>query len=274
MARSAEFAHLWTPSFPGLELYQAHLYRHTFDKHFHDAYTIGFNEDGIGQSLFRGTLVNSPPGSFNLINPGEVHTGQATDQRGWRFRNIYVGLPLMRSLITHLELPTQLLPIFHGPNVQNPALRPLFQQLFAALEQPTPLLTQQSLLLTLISQLLRHHGETPPPAPAESDAVDLVQAYLATHYSENVSIETLSQISSLSPYHLIRSFHRRVGLPPHRYQRQVRLLKAKQALGRSNLTLAAIAADTGFFDQSHFTRSFKRVFGLTPGQYRNSVQYR
>ncbi|MEO1520952.1 MAG: AraC family transcriptional regulator [Cyanobacteria bacterium J06633_2] len=275
MGHSAEFAHLWTPKFSGLELYRAQLRRHAFDKHFHDAYTIGLNERGLGQSLFQGTLMNTPPGSFNLLNPGEVHTGQAADERGWTFRNIYISAPLMRSLLTQLGHPTHRLPAFRGPNVQNPALRPLFRQVFQTLEQPTPLLTQQSLLMELISQLLRHHGEMNirMSAKSESQAVRLVQTYLEEHYTENVSIDTLSQLGNLSPYYLIRSFHQQIGLPPHLYQRQVRLLKAKQSLNTCQ-SLAAIATDAGFFDQSHFTRSFKRVFGLTPGQYRqrNSVQ--
>ena len=134
---------------------------------------------------------------------------------------------------------------------------------------------QQSLLLELISQLLLHHAHTRIPAPAIRNAqtVNHLRDYLEEHYRENVSIETLSQLSSLSPYYLIRCFRQQFGLPPHLYQRQVRLLKAKHALHTSQ-SLAAIANDTGFFDQSHFTRSFKRVFGVTPGAYRqdNSIQ--
>jgi hypothetical protein len=77
MPETIEFAHLWKPNFPGIELFQAQLWRHSFDKHFHNDYTLGLNERGWGQSFYRGSLVDSPPGSFNLINPGEVHTGQA-----------------------------------------------------------------------------------------------------------------------------------------------------------------------------------------------------
>ncbi|MEM8546372.1 MAG: AraC family transcriptional regulator [Cyanobacteria bacterium P01_H01_bin.119] len=277
MSRSTEFAHLWMPHFGGLELFQAHLCGYAFDKHFHDAYTIGLNETGLGQSLFRGSLIDSPPGSFKLLNPGEVHTGQAANDRGWGFRNFYISPSLMASLLAQLEQADQSLPVFGAPVVHNPRLRSLFWQTFQALNESSPLLTQQSLLLALMSQLLQHHSVTAPlkPAGQESQAVALVRAYLEEHYAENVSIATLSQLSNLSSYYLIRSFRRQWGLPPHRYQQQIRLLKAKQALQTSQ-SLAEIAITTGFFDQSHFTRSFKRVFGVTPGQYRqrNSVQDR
>ncbi|MEM8545977.1 MAG: AraC family transcriptional regulator [Cyanobacteria bacterium P01_H01_bin.119] len=277
MSRSIEFAQLWTPQFAGLELFQAHLWRYAFDKHFHDAYTIGLNETGLGQSLFRGNLIDNPPSSFNLLNPGEVHTGQAADDRGWGFRNFYISLPLMTSLLAQLEQTDQSLPVFGAPVVHNLRLRSLFWQAFQALHQAQSLLTQQSLLLAFLSQLLQHHSVTAPlkPAGQESQAVARVREYLEAHYAENISIATLSQLSNLSSYYLIRSFHRQWGLPPHRYQQQIRLLKAKQALQTSQ-SLAEIAIATGFFDQSHFTRSFKRVFGVTPGQYRqrSSVQDR
>lgn len=276
MTDSTEFAHFWTPDFAGVELFQAHLCRYTFDKHFHDAYTVGLNERGWGQSLVSGQWVNSPPQSFNLINPGEVHTGQAADDQGWGFRNLYISPTLMRWALVQLGQNPSTLPVFPAPVAHHPALRSRFLQVFCAFDQGMPRLTQQSLFLDLISHLWPPHSDlqTAPSLVEKAPAMALVRDYLEAHYAENVAIETLSQLSQLSPYYLIRCFHQQVGLPPHLYQRQVRLLKAKQAL-QTPQSLAAIANDTGFFDQSHFTRSFKRVFGVTPGQYRrrNSVQY-
>lgn len=274
MADSAEFAHLWTSNLSEIELFRARLYRHAFDKHFHDAYTIGLNERGLGQSVVRGTLVHSLPNSFNLINPGEVHTGKAADERGWCFRNLYISPSFMQRLMVQLEQSRPTLPAFEEPVAKNSALLPLFLKVFQALDQALPRLVQQALLLELVSSLLQHHSTIGLPSAAkESKAVTLVRAYLEEQYAENVSIETLSRLSNLSPYYLIRCFRQQTGLPPHLYQRQVRLLKAKQALQTSQ-PLSAIAVDAGFFDQSHFTRSFKRVFGVTPGQYRqrSSVQ--
>lgn len=275
MNSSPEFAHLWLPGLAGLELFQAHLRCHIFDKHFHDAYTIGLNERGWGQSWYRGTLVNSPPGSFNLINPGEVHTGQAAGAQGWGFRNLYISLPLMKLLLAQLGSTRADLPCFRGPVVDARLLRSRFLQLFQVLNQPAPLLAQQSLLIDFLSQLWQQHGEFAPACPTATaaKAVIIARRYLEDHYTENVTIATLSQLTGLSGYYLIHCFRQQLGLPPHHYQRQVRLLKAKQAL-HTPLSLAAIATNSGFYDQSHLTRSFKRVFGVTPGQYRrsNSVQ--
>jgi len=55
-------------------------------------------------------------------------------------------------------------------------------------------------------------------------------------------------------------------MPPHQYQKQVQVRRAKELLARG-VPIAAVAVDTGFCDQSHLNRVFKNFTGLTPGQF-------
>jgi len=64
-----------------------------------------------------------------------------------------------------------------------------------------------------------------------------------------------------------RMFARRWGMPPHAFRLTSRLNHARKLL-RAGESIAAVAAETGFADQSHFGRWFRRTFGVTPGQYR------
>ncbi len=75
----------------------------------------------------------------------------------------------------------------------------------------------------------------------------------------------------VSRYQLFRAFKRAYGLTPEDFRRQLRVERARALLARSE-TLAAIAADAGFADQSHMTREFYRLLGLTPGAYRRAVR--
>jgi AraC-like DNA-binding protein len=68
-----------------------------------------------------------------------------------------------------------------------------------------------------------------------------------------------------------RRFSRLYGMPPHSFQLTEKLNEARQLL-RAGGRIAAIAADTGFADQSHLGRCFRRAFGVTPGQYRSDSQ--
>ncbi len=87
------------------------------------------------------------------------------------------------------------------------------------------------------------------------------------NYADNVSMERLAQIANLSPFHLNRVFCSELGMPPHAFQTQVRIIKAKELLHRG-WSISRVASVAGFADQSHLTRHFKRLIGVTPGEYR------
>ena len=269
---------LWDSAVPGVELFDAHLFHHRFQKHFHETYTIGLNRWGKGQCQHHGETHTHSPGSFNVINPGDIHTGQvASEDQGWAFRNLYISPAQIQTVLHQLEWPEQTLPAFIAPIIWHPSLPALFNRLFAVLSTSASILTQQTLLLDFLSQLFMHHAEpglTVRTPQAETQAIATVRAYLEAHHNTVVSIDELARLVNISPYYLIRCFRQQVGCPPHQYQRHWQLLQAKQAL-RQAVPLSTVATDYGFYDQSHFNRVFKRTFGITPGQYQkdNSVQY-
>jgi len=79
----------------------------------------------------------------------------------------------------------------------------------------------------------------------------------------------MAAVVGLNPYHFAKQFKRATGLPPHQYVIARRVERAKQLLqGDGDLTLAQVAARTGFSDQSQFCLHFKRLVGVTPGQFR------
>jgi transcriptional regulator GlxA family with amidase domain len=90
--------------------------------------------------------------------------------------------------------------------------------------------------------------------------------WLDANFEQNVSIRSLADLAGLSPYYLVRAFHRQVGVPPHRYQTIVRVHRARKLL-TSGAALSEVAYRTGFCDQSHLTRCFKRTLSVTPGSY-------
>jgi AraC-like DNA-binding protein len=76
----------------------------------------------------------------------------------------------------------------------------------------------------------------------------------------------LASIVGVSPVHLVRTFSRSIGLPPRRYQSQLRLARARRLLS-AHRSISWVAHECGFADQSHLARRFKQLYCLTPSEF-------
>lgn len=86
-----------------------------------------------------------------------------------------------------------------------------------------------------------------------------------------LNLEYLSERICLNKYHLIRKFKKQVGLTPHKFLIQNRIRKSQRLL-RSGWKVADVAAEMGFYDQSHFIKSFQRIVRVTPKEYVQSLR--
>ncbi len=85
---------------------------------------------------------------------------------------------------------------------------------------------------------------------------------------EELRIPALAARLEMPAERLCREFRRCFGETVAAYARRVRLERAARLLVGTQAGIAAIAADTGFVDQSHLTRAVHRQFGVTPGEHR------
>ncbi|MBM7789489.1 helix-turn-helix domain-containing protein [Tenggerimyces flavus] len=84
-------------------------------------------------------------------------------------------------------------------------------------------------------------------------------------------IHELATELGITHAHLDREFVRVVGLTPRVLARILRLRRVLQALDlNEGTTWTGIAAEWGWFDQSHFIRDFRRHTGVTPSAYRQA----
>lgn len=95
-----------------------------------------------------------------------------------------------------------------------------------------------------------------------------VKDRLHCDFRENLRMGDLASEAGVHPVHLARVFRAREGQTPGEYVQRLRIRTACELLRQCETSLAAVALDCGFADQSHFTRTFKRVVGSTPGRLR------
>ena len=85
---------------------------------------------------------------------------------------------------------------------------------------------------------------------------------------EDLSIADVANCVDIHPVHLARSFRRHFRCTPGEFARFCKLEHAARMLTRSDQSLIEIALESGFGDQSQFSRAFTRDLGIAPGEYR------
>jgi AraC family transcriptional regulator len=125
----------------------------------------------------------------------------------------------------------------------------------------------------LAVKMVRHFIDpskiAPPPSNGLSrERLQRVRDYIEAHLGDRMTLADLAGVASLSPYHFSRSFKLALGINPQRYLIQRRLERAKTLMLRTDQSVARIAQEAGFADQSHLTSIFRRETGMTPGQFR------
>jgi AraC family transcriptional regulator len=93
---------------------------------------------------------------------------------------------------------------------------------------------------------------------------------ISENLAGDVRVAFIAQECGMSPTRFARAFKQSVGLPPHQWLLLHRVDVAKSLLRRGTMSTAEIALETGFADQSHFTRVFSRLVGASPRAWRVS----
>lgn len=95
---------------------------------------------------------------------------------------------------------------------------------------------------------------------------------LASHLRENASLEltTWAESHGLAPETVSRGFVQAYGVTPKLFRAELRTRNAWLRIARTCDGLSAIAAETGFSDQSHMNRWIQSVTGHPPTYWRSA----
>jgi AraC-like DNA-binding protein len=253
----------------GACLASAHYRAHHFTRHVHDEMVIAVTEDGSGDCRTRMGKLTSAPDTVWVFAPGEYHCGEVRDEGHWRYRGIYLdqtGLESLARILSDEAASSLWVP----PGLYYDAqLARLLVQAHRCFDENVSLLERQTRWWAAMGVLFGRYGQPRPHAehrPASRRKLRLARDFIADHLTRNVSVDEVAEACGLTRFHLMRSFAREYGMPPHAYANQLRLLEAKRLIVAGHGPAYAATA-AGFYDQSHMTRMFRRAYGLTPGAY-------
>jgi AraC-like DNA-binding protein len=252
---------------PGIEAMTL-VSSHHFPRHSHDQFGIGVIAFGAQRSWSGVGSVQAVAGDVIMSNPGEMHDGVPLngDVRGWRM--LYLDPALLAREVEE-ELVGQVEIV--RPLARDSVLAGHFARLFGCLTAPRSdrLARDENLLRSLI-HMLRQHGTARPSPGGPSPSVTKAIRRLDSAPDTSISLAELAALAGVSRFQLLRGFAQEIGITPHAYLVQRRVLLARRFLAAGQ-TPAQAATQAGFADQSHMTRAFVRQLGITPGRYRAAV---
>ncbi|MEX0330485.1 MAG: helix-turn-helix domain-containing protein [Puniceicoccaceae bacterium] len=100
--------------------------------------------------------------------------------------------------------------------------------------------------------------------------IEKATTYLENHISEDLTRESVAKAVGISPSHFSRLIREKKGRTFTDLLNQYRIERACMLLVRSSNTLAHIANETGFCDQSYFSKVFRRYKDMSPAKYRET----
>jgi AraC-like DNA-binding protein len=126
------------------------------------------------------------------------------------------------------------------------------------------------LVSDLFSALAGEASTLPPAARVTISRFEPVLEFIEAHIERDIRLAELASLAGLSVTHFAHAFKAEHGLSPYRYIVQRRIDRSKELLRTTDLTIAAVAARSGFSSQSNFSSTFARDVGAPPSAYRSA----
>ena len=255
----------------GIETLRAHFEGHAYDPHWHDSYLVGVTEQGVQQFNCRRTRHQSTPGKVFLLEPGDIHDGEAPNADGFTYRMLYLDPQWLQrelgAVFDHAPDNGEL--SFANTLASDTRLAQATSLAFETLHRGELKIVRQTALDGLLERLTSHlhwrtrYGEDPRlPLVARK-----AREYLHANAQYDIGLDQLAAVTGVDRFRLTRAFKAAFGMAPHAYLVQLRLATARRLLAHGEQP-AAVAMQLGFADQSHLGRWFMRAYGLTPALYR------
>lgn len=251
--------------------------------HWHSEFEINFIISGCAEFICGGNRFISNEGDIIIVPPNMLHAVYPHES----FKQLYdtvVFSPEMLGVSENdrcaaecikpiaksgAEIITQITPehIYYGE------LKTTVENIFSCAKGNTPQLDMlmKSELLRLF-WLLEESGDiyrTDENTVSRSEMIRPAIEYMNENFSENITVEKLSETACLSKSYFMRRFREAAGVGAIEYLTQLRIKKVCEFLSETDKTAAEIAFECGFRNLSNFNRQFRKIVGCTPREYRN-----
>lgn len=163
----------------------------SFSCYFHDTYTIWLTHHGMFTSLHDHKISQAYARSTRIINPNEVHGG---DAHAWQYTNFYPSVELLSSLYEQMYGEKKML-IFEKHIIEDDELYARLVAFFKAVYANEEAMLLESKLIDALSYLVAHYAQKATPYPftcKDSKAMSLAVEYIHDHLVSDISLDALA----------------------------------------------------------------------------------
>lgn len=163
---------------------------------------------------------------------------------------------------------------FTGQNEWENTVLNLLQKLTEMEEKKTEFYPYEILLILSSLWLTFRKNILLPPQQQENIVSIRMQKflnYIANHYAEDISLESLAKSGNVGKSECLRCFKSSLQTTPYKYLMEYRLSKAADLLKTTDLPIGVISENVGFHQVSHFGKCFKEKTGYSPKDYRKNT---
>lgn len=100
------------------------------------------------------------------------------------------------------------------------------------------------------------------------DSIQEVKHFILDNLNDRLTVQCLADSVHMSTSHFSRVFKQQTGFSPYDYVLISRLNRAKDLLQKTDMSVAAVAYETGFNSESNFICFFTENEGISPGKFR------
>jgi AraC family transcriptional regulator len=236
-------------------------------------------QDCIGSELWKaGRLASTIP-----FMAGSLIISRLEDEPTFRFLSgfdfILLKIPeIVLDELTDYNGAPRIHTLRSEARAYDAILHHLARVMIHALETATPPCNQffEHLARAICLKLAQRYGERATrigissPAALGLAQTRLAKDLLAGDLTEQPRLDHIAKMCGMTVGRFVRAFREATGLPPYRWLRAFRLERAKELMLGGSLSLAQIAYECGFADQSHFTRVFSQAVSMTPAAWRRA----
>lgn len=111
-----------------------------------------------------------------------------------------------------------------------------------------------------------------PFIDVNSSSISTIVNYCSEHYTEDLTLEIVSEKIHLSKYHISKVMNNTLNISFTAYINNLRIMKACDLLKNTDKNIAYIADEVGFGTIRSFNRAFCIIMGDTPTNYRKHLK--